>query len=149
MPKFDLALITTVEADNYDQACAWLAEFANGLADEHGMPFTAEYVGMPDFTLHGKERIIYLLPIQQGSAWEGPTQGPVAARERMDLPTFEAVVCRATELRDLYPSWRWGQALFNALVDFAPEAADEIRGTDADPFYTNNNVAAFWTRLGI
>jgi hypothetical protein len=31
--------------------------------------------------------------------------------------------------------WRYGQALFNHLLDVRPELAEEIRGTDKDPFY--------------
>lgn len=33
-----------------------------------------------------------------------------------------------------YYKWRYGQALFNALVDLRPDIADEIRGTPLDPF---------------
>ncbi len=31
--------------------------------------------------------------------------------------------------------WRYGQALFNLLTDVRPDLAEEIRGTDKDPFY--------------
>ena len=31
---------------------------------------------------------------------------------------------------------RYGQALFNATYDIDPEFADEIRGSDIDPFYS-------------
>lgn len=36
---------------------------------------------------------------------------------------------------DKYPSLRYGQTAFNTLVDFEPNIAESIRGTDIDPFY--------------
>jgi hypothetical protein len=33
------------------------------------------------------------------------------------------------------PAWRLGQAYFNVLNVIAPDLANEIRGTDLDPFY--------------
>lgn len=30
---------------------------------------------------------------------------------------------------------RWGQAMFNRLYEINPELAEEIKGTDKDPFY--------------
>lgn len=33
---------------------------------------------------------------------------------------------------------RPGQALFNALTVYCPALAEEIRGTDADPYYTED-----------
>jgi len=31
--------------------------------------------------------------------------------------------------------WRYGQSLFNTLYDMQPEVANEIRGSELDPFY--------------
>lgn len=42
---------------------------------------------------------------------------------------------------------RYGQAYFNALHTLAPEIANEIRGTEADPFYLNENIEAFFNYL--
>lgn len=48
-------------------------------------------------------------------------------------------------LRDTLQSWRfsdnhqrWGQFLFNALHDYDPSLANEIRGTENDPFYVDH-----------
>jgi hypothetical protein len=31
--------------------------------------------------------------------------------------------------------WRYGQALFNHLLEVRPELAERVKGTDIDPFY--------------
>ena len=31
--------------------------------------------------------------------------------------------------------WRYGQALFNALVTYRPDISEQLRGTRFDPFY--------------
>lgn len=54
---------------------------------------------------------------------------------------------RITELWVVNPDWRYGQALFNGLQDLYPQRANEIRGTDADPFHENNRTRAFWEAL--
>ena len=38
----------------------------------------------------------------------------------------------------LYPEWREGQAYFNLLFKDYPELAEEIRGTEYDPFYADH-----------
>ena len=38
----------------------------------------------------------------------------------------------------LYPEWRKGQAYFNYLYQLHPDVADEIRGTEYDPFYADH-----------
>lgn len=38
---------------------------------------------------------------------------------------------------------RMGQAAFNLLYDVAPEIAEEIHGTDKDPFYDDFKLGAF------
>ena len=35
------------------------------------------------------------------------------------------------------PEYRWGQALFNSYHEIAPDLANQIRGTDKDPFYAS------------
>lgn len=36
--------------------------------------------------------------------------------------------------------WRMGQAYFNALYALYPDTANEIRGTDLDPFYHSERI---------
>ena len=41
----------------------------------------------------------------------------------------------------MYPHWRNGQALFNALYDLHPKIANDVRGEPTlDPFYNEENV---------
>ena len=54
------------------------------------------------------------------------------------------------EMQERYPSWRWGQTLFNTLHMHNPAMANEIRGTDLDPYYSAPDDAtehAFWEWL--
>jgi hypothetical protein len=46
-----------------------------------------------------------------------------------------------------YPDQRDGQIAFNALHDIAPDVAEKIRGTDADPFHDDERLDAFWTAV--
>ena len=46
-----------------------------------------------------------------------------------------------------HPEWRRGQALFNALYELHPHAADRLRATPADPFYDDQRIPAFWRTL--
>lgn len=39
--------------------------------------------------------------------------------------------------------WREGQAYFNYLYEDKPKLADEIRGTNLDPFYQDDNIESF------
>lgn len=41
------------------------------------------------------------------------------------------------------PEWRWGQSYFNALVEFRPELAEYLTGTEVDCFYRDDRVPAF------
>lgn len=49
------------------------------------------------------------------------------------------------------PEWRYGQALFNVLVEARPELAASLAGTDADPFhasaYDDRRIVNFHERL--
>jgi hypothetical protein len=42
---------------------------------------------------------------------------------------------------------REGQYLFNSLHTFDPTFADEIRGTDLDPFYDDAIIPATWDAI--
>lgn len=59
----------------------------------------------------------------------------------------QAVHKLATELQDENPTWRRGQCAFNALNRLRPELADKVRTTNADPFYRDDRVDAFWDWL--
>jgi hypothetical protein len=39
---------------------------------------------------------------------------------------------------------RYGQAAFNVLVRMYPKLAEQIRGTDKDPFYSRNEEDPRW-----
>ncbi len=58
-----------------------------------------------------------------------------------DQPSYDsalrwlAIQEQANELQLEHPDWRRGQALFNALHGVFPALAEQIRGTDADPFH--------------
>ena len=42
---------------------------------------------------------------------------------------------------------RNGQALMNALFEIDLEKYHEITGTEADPFYCDQNISKFWSKL--
>ena len=44
-------------------------------------------------------------------------------------------------------SLRAGQIGFNTLYEIAPDIADQIRGTDCDPFYANALIPRFYNRI--
>jgi hypothetical protein len=47
-----------------------------------------------------------------------------------------------------HPEQRLGQAHFNVLRTFDPEFADEITGTELDPFYDDGNLGPMLDALG-
>lgn len=47
-------------------------------------------------------------------------------------------------LRSRYPNLRKGQALMNALYDRAPALHATITGTEADCFYADDKIQAFY-----
>lgn len=53
--------------------------------------------------------------------------------------------CRANKRR--HPEWRGGQAAFNTLREIRPELAEELRGTEFDPFYRDELVGAFFGQV--
>jgi hypothetical protein len=53
----------------------------------------------------------------------------------------------AVRYRFAHMEQRHGQAHFNGVHAIAPEIADVIRGTEADPFYDDSRVTAFWQRV--
>jgi hypothetical protein len=47
------------------------------------------------------------------------------------------------EYRSMY-DWRRGQCLFNALYALYPDIANQIRGTDVDPFHRDERIPDCW-----
>lgn len=47
-------------------------------------------------------------------------------------------------LHSEHPTWRLGQAFFNALQEVNPSAADEVRGTVCDPCYSDARLTLFF-----
>jgi hypothetical protein len=43
--------------------------------------------------------------------------------------------------------WRCGQAMFNVLTDMNLSLAEEVRGTELDPFYDNERIGAFMKHI--
>ena len=41
-----------------------------------------------------------------------------------------------------HKTWRAGQGLFNAILLVRPDIAEEIRGTEMDPFHRNDRIRA-------
>jgi len=56
---------------------------------------------------------------------------------------YDSVLEAAAEAQKQYPSWRWGQAVFNALYWLYPDEANMIRGTKQDMFYRDDKVDEF------
>lgn len=66
-----------------------------------------------------------------------------------ERPSYEEF-CRAVGVRQQqHPEWRYGQTVFNVLYwdGFDPEFADEIRGTDLDPFHKDARTDALFQVL--
>lgn len=38
------------------------------------------------------------------------------------------------------PQWRYGQSLFNTLLGIRPDLAEQIRGTEIDPFHARGGT---------
>jgi hypothetical protein len=47
-----------------------------------------------------------------------------------------------------YPNLRRGQNYFNAFDSLHHDLADQIRGTDIDPFYNDKKIAPFLQWIG-
>lgn len=58
-----------------------------------------------------------------------------------------AVSERADQMQRENPDWRVGQAWFNALHEIDPGLANQIRGSQDDPFYRDDRVTAFVQRI--
>lgn len=63
------------------------------------------------------------------------------------MNNFSKYIAECYEMQEIHPSWRWGQTLFNTLHMMSPNMANEIRGTDVDPYYAepgDGREMAFW-----
>ncbi len=58
--------------------------------------------------------------------------------------TFNDILRDAAQLLRDHPSYRTGQAYFNALMAADPEFAVRITGTEADPFSNDDRILAFF-----
>lgn len=62
-----------------------------------------------------------------------------------------------TKQRQITPSYRWGQALWNTAEDFVREkgsqklknALDDLRGSDVDCFYNDKATQRFYEALKV
>lgn len=73
--RYDLVLITTVEAKSMAAAESFLTDFADGLADENHAPFTT--IGYTNDVDNEGQRVIYLHSLDKTSEYDGPLQfGP-------------------------------------------------------------------------
>lgn len=66
----------------------------------------------------------------------------------MTTEEYANVVATTRDYYRTYASWRFGQSAFNALYDLHPEIANEVRGTENDPFYNDKVMPDFWAWLG-
>lgn len=63
----------------------------------------------------------------------------------MEKPKLNAkqlleLVILQREMAERNPSWRQGQALFNAMYKLFPEVSETVRGTLNDPFYNDTRI---------
>lgn len=61
----------------------------------------------------------------------------------MTLDDFRKDVARKIAL---FPSYRYGQAVFNTMRELFPDRADAFRGTYCDPFYNDSMAEEFIQR---
>lgn len=71
--RVDAILITTVEADSIEEAERFIRSFADGLADDHGAPFTGLVKLTEDPIL--KRRVAYLHSLDGPSPCGGAEDG--------------------------------------------------------------------------
>ena len=58
--------------------------------------------------------------------------------------TFEEFRSAVEATHSYYPGWRDGQRMFNLLRHVNPACAEQLRGTQADPFYEDSRIPAAW-----
>ena len=70
----------------------------------------------------------------------------------MDVTEYNILISQieasaTREFRNSKGVLRYGQCLFNAAHSLAPDAANEIRGTEDDPFYQDAKITKFFWKL--
>lgn len=61
----------------------------------------------------------------------------------MKTYTIKDLNDHVTESLKHFPTWRKGQSYFNCLWNMDTELANELRGSDKDPFYSDDKIADF------
>jgi len=57
------------------------------------------------------------------------------------------LMMEASKILEVLPGMRPGQVLFNTLAHMDMDLANQIRGTDADPYYDDANLPKFYERV--
>jgi hypothetical protein len=79
--------------------------------------------------------------IEDGKITWGPCgKVDIPERKMTDREQFDATVADAQRQ---YPSWRYGQAVFNVAYSLGPDKADSLRGGPLDPFHIDDRAEAF------
>lgn len=55
---------------------------------------------------------------------------------------------QAAQMREEWTKERKGQSAFNVVNILKPHVSRQIRGTEDDPFFDDERLEAFWTRVG-
>lgn len=63
------------------------------------------------------------------------------------MMTFEEFVARVADEQVRHPEWRVGQTAFNVLWKLRPELAEQVRVTEANPYYLDDRLPAFYEWL--
>jgi len=56
---------------------------------------------------------------------------------------FATYLERVSETKKQNSTWRMGQTYFNVLCETRSDIAEKLRGTLADPFYSDERIGAF------
>lgn len=56
--------------------------------------------------------------------------------------TFEQFADHCDKHSSDHPFWRPGQFVFNVLLNHRPDLAEQLRGTDLDPFHRSDLIPA-------
>jgi hypothetical protein len=57
--------------------------------------------------------------------------------------SFNDYINRVLQMQEAHPEWRVGQTFFNVLYIMRPKMADQVRGSEIDPFYQDDRVLIF------
>ena len=59
--------------------------------------------------------------------------------------TYTEFLSAVRTLRAGNPDWRQGQTYFNALHRVRPDLAEKVRGSELDPFHSDDRIPGFLT----